>query len=1016
MTVPLEIINLVAAFQQQIELHQTGQINETQTRIQFIDPFFEALGWDVSNKKNLSLVEQEVIHEDRLKIVGSKKPKAPDYSFQIGNKRQFFVEAKKPSVNVGKDINAAFQLRRYGWSAKLSISILTDFEELSIYDCRIMPGATDSANQARIKYYQYTDYVEKWDEIHQFFSKEAVLKGSLNQFIEEKIKVGIPVDKAFLQEIEVWRENLATNIAFRNPQIKQRELNFAVQMTINRLVFLRICEDRGIDRYEQLLDLLQSKNIYQELGQLFRTADDRYNSGLFHFKSEKGREAPDDFTLKLNIDNLTLKTIIQKLYPPESPYEFSIIPVEILGQVYEQFLGKVIRLSPRQRVIVEDKPEVRKSGGVYYTPSYIVDYIVKQTIGSTLAGKSPEKVKDLTVLDPSCGSGSFLIVAYQYLLDWYLDQYSNNIKKYRKKLYQINSQQWALKSSERKRILLDHIYGVDIDQQAVEMTKLSLLLKVLEGESGETLTKQLDLFKERALPDLDNNIQCGNSLIDGDFYQNNQLSLLDEEIRYRVNIFDWQNSFPKIMQLGGFDVIIGNPPYVRIQLLKKWASLEADFYKQYYHSANKGNYDIYVIFIEKGLNLLKNKGFMGYILPHKFLNTNYGENLRSLISQGKFLKKIVHFGENQIFEGPTTYTCLLFLEKFIQDNFEMNKIVNLDKWKINDISTKTIISKQFTGAEWIFLTSEEQLLFDKLQRIQFRLEDVTDRIFQGIKTSADKIYIVEKLDQKDNLVKIFSKELQLIYWLEEKLLHPLIKGGDSKRYCLNTTDKLILFPYMADQQKITKLIPLNILEKNYPLTWKYLLDNKKYLENRENGKLKEDNWHGYIYPKALDVISLSKIFTPDIAKIASFSWDQTGEIFFTGGVAGGYGIVVSQGYAWEYILGLLNSKLLEFYIKKTSTTMRGEYYCFESRFIRNLPIYIINTSLKDECKKHDLIVNLVKQTLSLHQEFRKQQTPPSKKMLQNQMNAVDKQIDQLVYQLYGITDPQEIAIIEGDEI
>jgi hypothetical protein len=518
MIVPLEIINLVAAFQQQIELHQTGQINETQTRIQFIDPFFEALGWDVSNKKNLSLVEQEVIHEDRLKIVGSKKPKAPDYSFQIGNKRQFFVEAKKPSVNVGKDINAAFQLRRYGWSAKLSISILTDFEELSIYDCRIMPGATDSANQARIKYYKYTDYIEKWDEIYQLFSKEAVLKGSLNQFIEEKIKAGIPVDKAFLQEIEVWRENLATNIAFRNPHIKQRELNFAVQMTINRLVFLRICEDRGIDRYEQLLDLLQSKNIYQELGQLFRTADDRYNSGLFHFKSEKGREAPDDFTLKLNIDNLTLKTIIQKLYPPESPYEFSIIPVEILGQVYEQFLGKVIRLSPRQQVFVEDKPEVRKSGGVYYTPSYIVDYIVKQTIGSALAGKSPEKVKNLTVLDPSCGSGSFLIVAYQYLLDWYLEQYSNNIKKYHKKLYQINSQQWALKSSERKRILLAHIYGVDIDQQAVEMTKLSLLLKVLEGESKETLTKQLDLFKERALPDLDNNIQCGNSLISTDYY------------------------------------------------------------------------------------------------------------------------------------------------------------------------------------------------------------------------------------------------------------------------------------------------------------------------------------------------------------------------------------------------------------------------------------------------------------------------------------------------------------------
>ncbi|MGL5033377.1 MAG: hypothetical protein ACRC6M_06200, partial [Microcystaceae cyanobacterium] len=357
MTAPPEIVNLVNAFQQQVEGHQSEHLNETQTRIQFIAPFFEALGWDINNKQNLFLLEQEVIHEDRLNIADSKKPKAPDYSFRIANKRQFFVEAKKPSVNVGKNINAAFQLRRYGWSAKLSISILTNFQELAIYDCRIMPVKTDLATQARIKYYQYTDYVEKWDEIYQLFAKEAVLKGSLHQFSEEKIKAGIPVDKAFLNEIESWRENLATNIASRNPQIQQRELNFAVQMTINRLVFLRICEDRGIDPYEQLFDLLQQKNIYQQLSQLFLVADDRYNSGLFHFKAEKGREKPDDFTLKLQIDNFTLKSIIQKLYYPESPYEFSIIPVEILGQVYEQFLGKIIHLSVGRKVSVEDKLE-----------------------------------------------------------------------------------------------------------------------------------------------------------------------------------------------------------------------------------------------------------------------------------------------------------------------------------------------------------------------------------------------------------------------------------------------------------------------------------------------------------------------------------------------------------------------------------------------------------------------------------------------------------------------------------
>jgi len=538
MTAPPNIIQLIDNFHSSINLYRAGSLNETKTRIEFIDPFFAALGWDVRNEQQASDIYKDVVHEDSLKISDARKAKAPDYSFRVGGVRKFFVEAKKPSVNVGKNISAAFQVRRYGWSAKLSLSILTDFEEFSVYDCRIMPNKNDPASQARIKHFQYTEYVDKWEEIYNLFSKEAVLNGSLEKFAETKVKAGITVDKAFLQEIENWRENLAANIAWRNLQIQQRELNFAVQMTINRIVFLRICEDRGIEIYEQLFNLLRLKNIYQELGRLFINADYRYNSGLFHFQTEKGRDEPDDFTLNLKIDDTTLKPIIRKLYLPESPYEFSVIPVEILGQVYEQFLGKVITLSASRQAVIEDKPEVRKAGGVYYTPSYIVDYIVKETIGKVLEGKKPEKIQEITILDPACGSGSFLIVAYQFLLDWYLQQYLQNFKKYKSKIYQITASNWRLTSTERKRILLTHIYGVDIDQQAVETSKLSLLLKVLEGESGETITKHLTLFKERALPDLDNNIQCGNSLIDGEFYQNNKLNLLDEDTAYRVNIFD----------------------------------------------------------------------------------------------------------------------------------------------------------------------------------------------------------------------------------------------------------------------------------------------------------------------------------------------------------------------------------------------------------------------------------------------------------------------------------------------
>ena len=398
-------------------------------------------------------------------------------------------------------------------------------------------------------------------------------------------------------------------------------------MTIDRLIFLRICEDRRIEFYGQLQALLNGGETYARLCHLFRKADERYNSGLFHFRLEHEHgDAPDTLTPSLVLDDKPLKEILGKLYYPDSPYEFSVLPADILGQVYERFLGKVIRLTSAHRAVVEEKPEVKKAGGVFYTPTFIVDYIVKNTLGKLLEGKAPGQVgvgkgTPIRVLDMACGSGSFLLGAYQYLLDWYLNNYLLEPEKWAKggspKLYQVTAPDgvhWKLTTSERKRILLDHIYGVDIDSQAVEVTKLSLLLKVLEGESEETIGKQLSMFRERALPDLAKNIKCGNSLIGPDFFtsqSSSQRSLpgFNQEEQYRINTFDWQREFSDVFTAsGGFDVIIGNPPYIRIQALKEWAPHEVEFYKQRYNSASKGNYDIYVVFVEKGLKLLNTMG------------------------------------------------------------------------------------------------------------------------------------------------------------------------------------------------------------------------------------------------------------------------------------------------------------------------------------------------------------------------------------------------------------------------
>ena len=580
-------------------------------------------------------------------------------------------------------------------------------------------------------------------------------------------------------------------------------------------------------------------------------------------------------------------------------------------------------------------------------------------------------------------------------------------------LYQAQGGDWRLTTAERKRILLNNMYGVDIDSQAVEVTKLSLLLKVLEGENEESINQQLKIFHERALPDLGNNIKCGNSLIGNEFYEGEQLSLLGEEDKYRLNVFDWQMAFPEVLNGGGFNAVIGNPPYIRIQGMREWAPIEVDYYKSAYRSASSGNYDIYVVFVEKCLALLKPTGLLGFILPHKFFNAQYGEPLRSILSSGRYLSQIVHFGDQQVFSGASTYTCLMFLDKAGAEECHVTRVNDLEPWIRNGIGSSGVVtSAELVKQGWTFALGAAGKLLSKLERLPLKLEDVTDRIFQGIKTSADNIYIVEELERKGKRIRMFSRETGSEHWVESDLFHPLVKGGDSRRFHLSQTTRRILFPYAPTLQGQVEIIPEKVFEAQYPMTWKYLLSNRDYLANRENGKMQGPHWYGYVYPKALDVISLPKIFTPDIARSASMSLDETGEVFFTGGVAGGYGILTMDKVNREFILGLMNSKLLNWIVQQKATQMRGGYYSFESRFIRTLPICATDLTSPPDRNRHDHLVQMVQLMLDLNKKLTIEKTDQGKVIIDREIEVTDQQIDSLVYELYQLTE-EEIAIVEN---
>lgn len=994
MTAPDAVKALVQRFERNKDEYLRGY-NEAQVRQEFINPLFRILGWDIENRTGRAEAYKEVIHEDVVAVAGARK--APDYAFRIGGARKFFLEAKRPSVNINEDAAPAFQLRRYAWSAKLPLSILTNFRQFAVYDCRFRPDHSDKPTAARIKYLTSAELLERWDEIASVFSQEAILQGAFDKFAAtSKGKRGTtPVDAAFLADIEGWRTRLAENLALRNPELSQRALNFSVQRIIDRIVFLRICEDRGIEPEGQLQADASSAGVYAALCRRFKSADERYNSGLFHFDAEPGRdEDPDRITLDLAIDDRVLKDIVRGLYYPDSPYEFSVISPDILGQVYEQFLGQVITLTSAHRAVVQPKPAVKHAGGVYYTPTYIVDYIVRHTLGRLLEGQSPAAAAKIRVLDPACGSGSFLIAAYQYLLDWHLDWYvGDGAEKHPRDVVEVAPKKFRLTTATRKRILLASIFGVDIDAQAVEVTKLSLLLKVLESETGQSLERQLRLFHQRALPDLGKNIKCGNSLVDASLAGRNY-RLLPAEEKERVNAFSWADEFPGAR--GGFDAIIGNPPYISIQTLTQFAPpLFVGYLRENYKAASYGNYDIYLAFVERGLSLLSRRGTLGFILPSKFFTTDYGESLRKLIADRKALREVVDFGHGQVFDGPTTYTCLLFLSARPQSDFSVTAVPRPRELGNAGLPQQRIKATDIGSAPWEFSSREAKGAFARASEGAVPLLDLPAKIARGSSTGADAVFMLAgrpgRLKTRD------GEEVKV----EQELLRIPIYATDFNRYRFApSSGERVVFPYekVGDRYQV---IPEARLRSDFPLAYEYLKSNKAKLARRKQSRV----WYAFSAARSLEVHEVAQLVVPLLAREGSFCALPADSSKYCLMAGGGFSISVERdAHLPLYALGILNSTLLFQILRSMSNVFRGGWITCTKQYVGKLPIRIPNRATAAGKRLFDEVVECVAAVQSCREEI--ETTPSRRTLLVRDGLGLERRLDNLTYRIYGLSDAE----------
>jgi len=986
-----EVIKLVQIFRDNINQYKLSTYKEAQVRKEFIDKFFKLLGWDIDNEQGFSEQFKEVINEDAIKIEGNTK--APDYSFRIGGQRIFFVEAKKPSIKLKENSESAYQLRRYAWNMGIPISILTDFEEFIIYDCRVKPNEKDDSSVARIMLISFEDYLKQFDDIWNIFSKEAVLKGSFNKFVESKkgMKGTAEVDNSFLREIEKWRENLAKNIALRNYNIKIEELNDSIQKIIDRILFLIICEYKNIEKYGRLNEISKKENIYKNLISYFKEADEKYNSGIFDFSK-------DTLTTDLLVDDRILKEIIVNLYYPKSPYDFSVLPIEILGKVYEKFLGKTIRLTSSHQAKVEEKQEVRKAGGVYYTPEYIVDYIVENTIGKLIKGKTPKQIENIKILDSACGSGTFLVRAYTYLLNYLLEYYKQNPTKYKNEIYQTEKGAWFLTTDIRKKVLKENIFGVDIDAQAVEVTKLSLLLKVLENETKESVNQQLKLFKERALPNLDKNIKCGNSLVNSSYFAQKTLTLSSEELT-KINPFDWDVAFPF-----KFDVIIGNPPYVKEDVNREsFEIVKNTDMKKYY----QGKMDLWYLFTCKALDLLKEGGLHSYIAQSNWITSAGASILRNKILSDSKILSFFDFNDFKVFKQAGIQTMVFVLEKkktkgaYSVDYFKVtNKnipkeeltnylLTKKDGDKIEKFKAK-INPIELRDKTITFVNTETLDILDRIQsRGDYKLknEDIGNGIDvlqdfvsekhlinlkdEGVK-KGDGIFVLNEIELKK--IKFFKEELKKIkpYYTSEQL---------NKYYGKSENKYWIVYADVEVRQNI----------KNYPNVKRHLDKYKKILTSAfKPYGLHRSRKQRFFEGKK--ILSLRK--TPSV----SFTYTD-----FPCYISRAFLIIKPNDINLKFLTGLLNSKLINFWLYHKGKR-QGEQLQVDKAPLLEIPL--INKENEQIMKNVDLIIELNKklELINLNRE---------KEIIKKQIKALVKQIDEEVYKLYGITDEEKKVIEEG---
>ena len=940
-----KIVALVQDFRNDYDRHRNELEANTETKL--IEPLFVILGWTAKD-----FVKRE--HARRGIRAGFV-----DYAFKIDDKTVFLLEVKKLGVPLEKEADT--QVISYALSSRVPIAISTNFERMKVFCVEQENAAT---NVFRV-FTKPEDYANNLQDLL-FLHKESFEQNLLLRKAEDegRLKKRISIDQSLLDDLMRIRSMIADDIEKTYPGtygLNEREE--IIQRIIDRLIFIRKCEDVGINPSDLVLEEIRHNpygKAYARLKGVFVKYNEVYNSGLFAVDVDNDCD-------KITIDGEIVQNLIGLLYESRDRqyvYNFDWIGADILGQVYEQYLGKVLAQTIAGKSKLTDGQAHRKEQGIYYTPSFVVDYIVSNTVGSLLRGKKT-KVRSMKVLDPACGSGSFLLKVFDYLKE-------NLYTKEDAKLRRLDEQGMY---SIRTEILKNNIYGVDLDEKAVEITKLNLLLKAAE--------------KYRRLPKDDElHIRRGNSLI-------------SDETVAGLSAFKWEGPF----QEGSFDVVLGNPPYIRIQT----SSEEDRKYLASNYVSAQGKFDIYTVFIERALKLLKDDGLFSFIVPNKFTQTIYGKRLKELILRNFTIQRFIDFGDLKVFGEVTTYPCILVIKKTkptqrtsgsfvrvkkLSSDIEQRLVSHQDDGSYEDEFLKVFPFKQKNlGLDvWSFMPGAVQNVFDKVKdSSKTTLRDLTERCVQGFITGNNDVYVLKNPRLED---------------FERRIVKKIPKGKNVHKYGMVDKGYYTIYPHEEDGSPFTE----DKLLREFPKTFAYLKSHETELRKRRyyNQSIMElyGNWWSLVHPVPSAYFEQDKIITPNLAQHNHFTLDS--DNLFIEHDCYILTLVNKDRRNYEFVLGILNSKVAEFFIRQVSPMFSGGYYKYHTQYIEQVPIVDCSAEAKGG------VINLVEKALFLNKhlaEHGEKKTAETARITEEIRN-VETEIDACVYSLYDITDGERKVIEE----